>query len=363
MDEPNSASPSDLGTPGVATHDDPPAEASATGRALPAEQGEFPPSPPESAASDPWAKVHDLALKQLDRFMSYEPKVLRGDDPDAIHDMRVASRRLQQILDLMYPKPRPHTVRTLRRQIRRTRRGLGEVRNCDVLLAHVGRQIARRRGAPRALWTAVEHYLRERRAESFQRALRKLSKVNLAVFYVQMKTCLEPGPAHTHHHAHAAAELAPEDFYQRVRQSLERLASDWSARVEQSRQDSRGPVIHGARIATKRLRYLIEVLAAFEVEGSEDVLAWLRALQTHLGDWHDREVLEQMMIEMVARPDFLRDHLDLAIGLEKLILKNREAKTGFGEKYLAMTEQAAEVERLRRWVSSVLESAPANLAV
>jgi hypothetical protein len=30
-------------------------------------------------------------------------------------------------------------------------------------------------------------------------------------------------------------------------------------------------------------------------------------LQTHLGDWHDLEVLEQILIGMVARPKFLRD--------------------------------------------------------
>ena len=63
-------------------------------------------------------KVRELALRQLNRFISYEAKVLKGDDADAIHDMRVASRRLQQVLDLLYPKPRPPELRRLRRQIR-----------------------------------------------------------------------------------------------------------------------------------------------------------------------------------------------------------------------------------------------------
>ena len=59
-------------------------------------------------------KVRELALRQLNRFMSYEAKVLKGDDAEAIHDMRVASRRLQQVLDLLYPKPRPQELRRLR---------------------------------------------------------------------------------------------------------------------------------------------------------------------------------------------------------------------------------------------------------
>jgi len=71
--------------------------------------------------------------------------VLRGDDPDAIHDMRVASRRLQQILDLLYPKPRPQKIRKLWRTIRRDRTIFSSVRNCDVLLERGDRSF---QGAP-----------------------------------------------------------------------------------------------------------------------------------------------------------------------------------------------------------------------
>ena len=82
--------------------------------------------------------MRELALRQLNRFISYEAKVLKGDDADAIHDMRVASRRLQQVLDLLYPKPRPQELRRLRRQIRRCRQVLGDVRNCDVSAGNCG---------------------------------------------------------------------------------------------------------------------------------------------------------------------------------------------------------------------------------
>ena len=149
-------------------------------------------------------KVRELALRQLNRMMSYEAKVLKGDDADAIHDMRVASRRLQQVLDLLYPQPRPPELRRLRRQIRRCRQALGDVRNCDVLLAHVGRSLGRKRSARRDAWTAVQHFLLMRRSESFLRAMRKFGKINLAVFYVNLKEFLHHEKAHDHsaeHHA------------------------------------------------------------------------------------------------------------------------------------------------------------------
>ena len=41
-----------------------------------------------------WERLPGLARKELNLFISLEPKVLRGDDADAIHDLRVSSRRL-----------------------------------------------------------------------------------------------------------------------------------------------------------------------------------------------------------------------------------------------------------------------------
>jgi len=330
-----------------------------------------PATPPAEKPLDEWAKVRELALHQLDRFVSLEPKVLRGDDTDAIHDMRVASRRLQQVLDLLYPPPPSDEIRGLRRKIRRARRALSNVRNCDVLIQRVESSRRRRRAARRDTWTAVEHFLVERRAEHFERALRKLSKVNLAVFYINFKRFLAPAESNTRaqdglpHHAQTLAlsqSLGPDEFYQRIAESLEKLRRAFCSQVELAERDPRAPVVHGVRIAAKRLRYLIEVFEEFKVAGSAEALAWLRGLQQHLGDWHDFEVLEELMIEMVARPAFLRDHLELALGVEKLILKNRGTKQQFLGRYFQMLREPEGPRRLNDWVDYVLASPSAAFA-
>ncbi len=311
-----------------------------------------------------WKKVRELALRQLNRFMSYEAKVLKGDDPDAIHDMRVASRRLQQVLDLLYPKPRPQELRRLRRQIRRCRRVLGDVRNCDVLLEHAQRSLGRKRSARREAWTAVQHYLLLRRSESFLRAMRRFGKINLAVLYVNLKEFLAHDGAHersAEHRQHGSPATRPA-FSNHLTHVLQSVWTAFEDQVTLSHRDSRPAVIHGARIATKRLRYLLEVFHEFDVAGSAEALAWLRELQQHLGDWHDLEVLEQMMIEMVARPEFLRDHLPLAMEVERLILRNRENKVGFEEKYFRMSRESLEMRRLKDWVSYLVASPSAAFA-
>ncbi len=326
------------------------------------------PATPRSALLLPYEeghkKVRELALRQLNRFFSYEAQVLKGDDAEAIHDMRVASRRLQQVLDLLYPKPRTQELRRMRRQIRRCRAALGDVRNCDVLLERVGRSLRRKRSARRDAWTAVHNFLLKRRSETFARAMRKFGKMNLAVFYVNLKEFLHGDKVDDHsgdHHTHAAgAAHAP--FADGLTSALESTWNRFEDQIAQSHRHPRPEVIHGARIATKRLRYLLEVFREFGVPGSADALISLRQLQKYLGDWHDLEVLEQMMIEMVARPEFLRDNLVLAMQVEKLILRNRESKVDFEAKYSRMSWDSPEMHRLKEWVAYFLASPSAALA-
>jgi CHAD domain-containing protein len=298
-------------------------------------------------------RVRELAAKQLNRCMSYEPKVLKGEDPDAIHDMRVASRRLQQTLDLLYPKPRSQELRQLRRKIRRCRQALGEVRNCDVLLDHVRHALSRKRSARREAWTAVEQFLVTRRLESFHRALHKFGKINPTGCYVDLKALLHHDKTH-----HLAAEqhtnnghAASASFTQDLGEALDSTWRRFAEQIEQSQHDFSPEVVHGARIATKRLRYLIEVMHELDVPGSDEALGWLRHVQKHLGDWHDLEVLEEMMIEMLARPEFLRDHLRLSLEVGKLILRNRELKHEFQKQYTSMSLDSVEMLRLKEWVA------------
>lgn len=319
------------------------------------------------APGEEWNKVRKLAVRQLERFLSLEPKVLRGDDPSAIHDMRVASRRLQQVLDLLYPPPAAGEIRKLRRIIRRSRRSLSEVRNCDVLLKDVGARLTRKRTSRREIWTAVEHYLHQRRSKSFEKALRKISKTNMAVFYVHLKGHLtlngaKPEPIHHAQHDTETQEFVPELFYQRIRLALENMAKSFEDQIALSLRDPGPSVIHRARIATKRLRYLIEVIREFGVPGSDELLGWLRDLQHQLGNWHDLEVLEEMLIEMVARPEFLRDRLEIAMGVQRLIIRNRVDKKALRDKYFKMADDSAGFRQVKDWVAYLLSEPSAAFA-
>lgn len=316
---------------------------------------------PGTATSPEWLKVRSLALQQLDRFMSLEPKVLRGEDPEAIHDMRVASRRLQQFLDLIYPPPAPREVRRLRRRIRRCRRALGEVRNCDVLLQRIDKSLSSKRNSRHDIWETAKDYLRGRRSDRFAGAVHKLSKTNVAALYVGLKEHLDandaaPEPSDSPQLLHQSPALDAAQFYERVGGSMDRAWKDFEERVAETHRHCQPSTLHAVRIAAKRLRYLVEVIEEFGVPGSHESFTWLRGLQQRLGDWHDLEVMEGALTDMIARPKFLRERLDMASGILQLIRRNRMMKKSFEEKYLQVTRHSAEYEHTKAWATHLISS-------
>ena len=305
-------------------------------------------------------KVSALARKQLDEFISLEPKVLRGDDPEPIHDIRVAGRRLQQILDLMYPKPRPPKLRKLRRTIRRSRRVLSAVRNCDVLLERVDKTLDRKQLANREVWSTFRDYLKDRRESSFRKALRRLSGLNLPGFYVGLKGFLQdteesPAPSRRVVSGDGALSTASGGPIQtRIGEALKETWSDLAARVEQAREETTPPALHAVRIAAKRVRYLIEVVHELGDGDSEQALACLRQVQQHLGDWHDLVVMEESMLEMLSRPKFLQKQLELALETCRVVLRSRSNQKRYEEKFVEMVVGSPEWAGLEKWVSGFL---------
>lgn len=317
----------------------------------------------EHGIASEWIQVCRLAMKHLDRCVSLEPKVLRGDDPDAIHDLRVATRRLQQVLDLLYPSPHPAEVRKLYRGLKRCRHALSEIRNYDVLLERVDQALARKRTSHREAREAIRRYLAERRSVRLEKSLRKLAKANLSTIYVRLKEHLAAeGTSATTVEGleHAAKHLTLEEFYARVSGGLKKAWALLEDEIAESRQEPDSAVLHRTRIAAKRVRYLIEVIHAFEAPGSKECLNWLRNLQTQLGNWHDMVVFEEAVIEMLADTAFLRDHLEMAVQIERLIMRNRAQKSNLEKRYFEMIRDRTGFVRTREWVHKVIDS-PAEL--
>ena len=98
--------------------------------------------PPPTATN---GKISALGRKRLEKFAALMPRVIVTDDAKMIHDVRVWSRRLQQILSMLASQStKKNKPRKLMRALRSIRKILGRPRNLDVMTELVQEKIAAR---------------------------------------------------------------------------------------------------------------------------------------------------------------------------------------------------------------------------
>lgn len=273
-----------------------------------------------------------LLRKRLKRFVALAPDVRANADAKIIHDARVWSRRLQQAIDALFPKPRSAKVRRLRRTPRRIRRALGEWRNCDVLLDMVAQQRRRTRSeAKRQAWAFVRDYLLQKRAKEVARAGKKLLREDLGDYGARAERVLR-----------LAADESPDIMMQRLGASVQEARLAWQSALARARETRAVADLHAFRIATKVLRYRTELLRDV---GAKQLTAQLRSLailQDAIGVWHDRQVLHRAVAEALGRAEVLLNEMQAVRILLAELQKDRSRRADEGEKIfrLAMAHAA-----------------------
>jgi CHAD domain-containing protein len=308
----------------------------------------------EKPESWEWAKLRKIALRQMDKFIDLFPLVLRNEDLMAVDRMRITCRRLEQILELVYAKPRPRHIKKLRRRLRLCRRTLGKLRDCDALLAVAEHSIAAHSPDEDA-WKLLQEYLKTLRRRTAQATLTKLGRVNLAIPYLRVKYDFDLNRNRRPRGPRAMAEpSATRIVYERILRSLDHRWGEFAATVEKSHRDPCEHVIHAMRIAAKRLRYLTEVMAKLHISGSEEVLAWLKSLQRTVGVWHDLEIMERLLRNILAHRKFFHIESLTESHIQNLVRHNRETKKESTARFFSMTRNSREYHDVKKWVAATL---------
>ncbi len=115
------------------------------------------------------------AARQADALLANLVKQIgrvRADgDPDSIHDLRVAVRRLAQCLDVFESLFPPGAARRVRKRVTRLRRAAGLARDCDIALEFLAAH-------PLPDQTAFAAELKRTRKRAQAHLLRLLDRVN-----------------------------------------------------------------------------------------------------------------------------------------------------------------------------------------
>lgn len=249
-------------------------------------------------------QLHRLARKRLERFVTLVAKFLVNDDPDVIHDLRVASRRLQQTVRAVASTRRNSKTRKILKFPRRTRRAAGPCRNLDVNAAMIRDRLEQTSSKIlRNGWNNLRERLQAERPSLLSSGRRQVAKQDLFSFAARARKFL------------ATAEPPVHSALPTLRKAVQESLVAWDAACARAEASGSVEDLHALRIATKAFRYRAEILLDLGVGAYKTIAKDLKQLQSALGEWHDHSVFLQFAATCVGRPEYLKNNATTANSL------------------------------------------------
>ena len=221
-------------------------------------------------------------------MLAHEPGVRLGEDPEELHDMRVATRRLRAALKL-YSDALPKRSERYERDLRWVAGALGEVRDLDVHLQRLSEETSRNG----EVLEEVVSLLRERQVEARRGMLEALDSNRYERLMASFSATLRRGrsPTPTAPILEAAPHLV-RDRYKKVRKAANKLS-----------EESPPEHFHDLRKKGKRLRYALEPLQEIYGKPAKKMVKLLKKTQDDLGDHQDLIVAAELMEELGGAGD------------------------------------------------------------
>lgn|GEM_PF-1159941 len=254
----------------------------------------------EPVAIGPDSSIGAVAFGVLTRhflaMVDHEPGTRRGVDPEELHDMRVATRRLRSTLAL-FADVLPPVAHHLRQELAWVAGALGAVRDLDVQRERLASWLDH---APsphdRQALAGLQRLVDGQRAHARQHLLATLSSPRYGQLVEDMATMLRAGPPADQATAGRPAVLvAPGMVRARHRAAL--------AAARRARRSGAPGDFHRLRIRCKHLRYTLESFADVYSGATVRFTARLARLQDRLGRLQDAEVAQARLRAQVDDDD------------------------------------------------------------
>ncbi|HET6250117.1 MAG TPA: CHAD domain-containing protein [Tepidisphaeraceae bacterium] len=244
------------------------------------------------------------------------PKAMKHWDADAIHDSRVATRRLKAALDLLKPVLSDEHLKPFAKVLKKLRRRLGPMRDLDVMIDHL-HELKSRPHADAVAW------LLDRLTSERESARKESTAVGAPARVLSRLGTWWGLREEVEEACEATDSLLAESLHQQLdsfAEQADRLTAAPAAGSDpSSRQDP-----HAVRIAGKSFRYTLEMAAVQGHKLPSGIMKSFKRMQESLGMWHDYVVLTERAMQ-TSLQDLLPHHnADLAarvLELSKLLLK------------------------------------------
>jgi CHAD domain-containing protein len=200
--------------------------------------------------------------------------------PKAIHDSRVAARRLLALVELLSGFISPADLKKVQRAVKCQLDTFDDLRDTQVQLEIVGRM---RRSFPAARTFAA--WLAQRETRFTSRTRKRIKKVKPRRFAKLLAAARKQ----------VAAQLARRPAQEALGRLLDSVnrAFNRTCQLQRRINPRATQSIHRTRIAFKKFRYMVETLAEYSPVSNQELLAEMHHYQTMMGDVQDTEVLLQ----------------------------------------------------------------------
>lgn len=291
-------------------------------------------------AADPIAHAaKKIIASQLHIVFERESKALHGDDPEDLHEMRVAVRRLRTALRVFHERFEPERLARFEDGLKQTGAALGEVRDLDSFLIWLNkyRNKVSKKAAP-ALEALREEFTRVR-DEKIDIAHREVAGDS----YQQWTEALLGFLPETEAETPPARVEAPSILIHLLQCVLGETDDVESATFRK---------LHKLRIRCKWLRYFGEFFDPVYHHGLKEIVDQIKALQSDLGTIQDHSRDIALMEEQFERLSKLASG-DGAKSLKALIEHfeaSREKARGAFEKRWGQFNQQHNLEAIRKTI-------------
>ncbi len=235
-----------------------------------------------------------LVQRHVNRVVELQGPVLADEDPEPLHQMRVAMRRLRSTLRQFAPAlVLPPGVNDQR--IAKSVRRLGLARDLDVLRERLDEELLP--ALPSEEKAALKPVFRQLRRER-------------RIAYEHLEAVLR-GSSHLQLLARLQTWLREPQFTPLGDEPLHRWLDTWQLPPLQQlflhggwwAEDPRGQaeLVHDLRKEIKGVRYRLENLRGTAGHHQAMAIARLRSMQDRLGEWHDLEVLAKAIDNQMPR--------------------------------------------------------------
>jgi CHAD domain-containing protein len=211
--------------------------------------------------------------EQTRQILRNDPGTRLGTDPEAVHDFRVAVRRLRATLRAVEPRPD-----YLRSELKWLGGVLGAVRDLDVMLEHVNSEIARLGEPEQAAAASITTALERKRRGARKTMLGALGTPRYFALLDEL-----------------AAYEAPNPSAKQLRRDAEKELGKLAKAVDAAGADPPDATLHHLRIRGKKARYAAEL-----AEAEPAFVKRAKQFQDVLGEHQDAVVMEERLRGLVA---------------------------------------------------------------